>query len=470
VIFHFNIPSNKKMKKNSKVFLDIIIGTKAAGRVTIELFEDLTPFTCENFRGLCTGDYGKSSSGQALCYQDSLFFKLIPNKYLIGGDIISNTGKTGESIYGKTFVDESFSRKHSSAGLLSTYSKGPNTNSSSFIITLSECEELDGKSVVFGQVVEGLQVLKTMEKTPIDSFFKPKVPIRVFNCGQLGDGREHVKFEEFRDQIKIYRAFEEKKAQRKEEHLRQYYQLLNTTGENQIEIIDPQDEKNNGTEDEESEEFEEFEENQEKISENSLTARLAHLKKSLKQAKKANQQAVLEEDEKNINPSLDKKRKKQEWLSKEKKKQENLEILGISTEKAYLTDSIAHAGNVEKKKRKRDKRSTYGWEVFNTDAHLRAYKKRVAKLETDKTLANQQSENPTIIISDPVPEKIEKMAAELEAEAERKNKFSRRRGFNQDLDVSYINERNRVYNLKLDRTYKDYVAEIKRNLERGTSI
>ena len=454
------------MKKNTRVFLDIIIGSKAAGRITIELFEDLTPFTSENFRGLCSGDYGKSQSGQDLFYQDSLFFKLIPNKYLIGGDIVTNTGKSGESIYGKTFVDENFSRRHSGIGLVSTYSRGPNTNSSSFIITLGECPELDDKSVVFGQVVEGLQVLKTIEKTPADSYHKPIVPVRVFNCGQLGDGREHVKFEEFRDQIKIYRAFEERKAQRKEEHLRQYYEMMEKIAKE----AGKKETEENEAEEQENLESDSENEEPEADSNSSLASRLAKLQASLKKAKKINEKAVVEEDDRSINPAIDKKLKKQEWLTKEKFKQEALEVLGIPNDKQYLTDSIAHAGNVEKKKRKRDKRSAYGWEVFNSDAHMRAYKKRIANLKIDKDLAQKQNDDKETVVVNPDPEKVEKMAAELESEAEKKQKFTRRRPFYDDLDVNFINERNRVYNLKLERTYRETAAEIKKNLERGTSL
>lgn len=450
------------MNKNTKVFLDIIIGNKAAGRLTIELFEDITPFTSENFRGLCSGDYGKSPSNQDLFYQDSLFFKLVPGKYVAGGDIVSNTGKSGESIYGKHFIDENFTRRHSGPGLLSTYNKGPNTNSSTFLITLGECPELDDKNIVFGQVVEGLSVLKTIEKTQTDEFQKPKFPIRIFNCGQLEDGREHIKFEEFRDQIKIYRAFEERKAQRKEEHLQQYYELLKNSNEPLNPAKSPSGSSSSQSSDNETPDLA-------LTPSSSLSSRIQKLKSELKKAKKQNESALIQDQEHQTDPSFDKKLRKKDWLTKEQTKSEQLECLGISEDKHYLLDNIAHVGNVEKKKRKRNKRAAFGWDVFNTDSLMKAYKKRLVKIEPDKDLIKLQNEDKNLVLLNPPQEKIEKMASELEAEAEKRNKFSRRRPFYEDLDVNYINERNRVYNAKLARTYKDYAAEIKRNLERGTS-
>jgi peptidyl-prolyl isomerase G (cyclophilin G) len=451
------------MQKNTRVFLDIIIGNKAAGRLTIELFEDLTPFTCENFRGLCTGDYGSGSSGYKLCYQDCLFFKLVPQKYLVGGDIVSNTGKDGDSIYGRHFIDENFSRRHSGIGLLSMHSKGANTNSSSFVITLGECPELDDRNVVFGQVIEGIQVLKKIEKTQTDANHKPILPIRIFNCGQLDDGREHIKFEEFREHINIYRAFEERKAQKKEEHLRKYYEMMREKEEN--EKSEEKEEKGMGGE------IEEDEIEEEKVEEgaNAFQKELARIRGELKKAKKMNDKAVAEELEKNADPSYEKKRKKKEWIDKEKQFADDLEMLGISSDKTYLTDNIAHAGNVERKKRKREKKASFGWDVFNTDALMRGYKRRLGKIVIDKDQADAQNKDKSVVVLEPTEERVNKMAKELEDEAEKRKKFSRRRPFYEDLDVNYINERNRVYNAKLTRSYKEYTDEIKKNLERGTA-
>jgi peptidyl-prolyl isomerase G (cyclophilin G) len=450
------------MNKNTRVFLDIIIGNKAAGRLVIELFEDLTIFTSENFRGLCTGDYGSTPNGYKLSYQDSLIYKVVPNKYLLGGDIILNTGKEGYSIYGKDFIDENFTRRHSTIGLVSMHSKGPNTNSSNFLITLGECPELDDKNVVFGQVIEGIHVLKTIEKASTDPSHKPKVPIRIFNCGQLDDGREHIKFEEFRDQINIYRGYEEKKAQKKEEHLRQYYNLIknknNSEHQNDVQIendIIPDDI--------------EIDDKEDGIEPYNNT-RLGQIKARLKKARKLNDLAVAEEIKKNSDPYWEKKLKKKEWEEKEKVFNQDLEKLGLSGDKAYLIDNIAHATNIEKKKQKKEKNSSYGWDIFNSDALLRGYKRRLAKIEIDKEEAKKQNEDKSILVIEPPIHKIERMAQELEQEAERRKKFSRRRPIYEDVDVNFINERNRVYNTKLLRNFQEHAAEIKGNLDRGTAL
>jgi len=137
------------MSRNPQAFLDITIGTtpgntNVAGRIVFELFVDLTPKTAENFKGLCTGDYGISKITQKkLSYIGSRFFKIINGLYITGGDITKNDGSGGESIYGKTFNDENFDRRHACAGLLCMANKGPHTNSSIFYVTLRATPQFD---------------------------------------------------------------------------------------------------------------------------------------------------------------------------------------------------------------------------------------------------------------------------------------------------------------------------------------
>lgn len=125
--------------KNPHCYLDFTIGSEAAGRVVIELFADLTPLTAENFRGLCTGEYGKAKTNplKNLHYVGSQVHRVIDKFMIQLGDFTKGDGSGGESIYnGKPFKDEDFTRKHSHAGLLSMANKGANTNSSQFFITL----------------------------------------------------------------------------------------------------------------------------------------------------------------------------------------------------------------------------------------------------------------------------------------------------------------------------------------------
>src|SRR5574343_579360 len=119
---------------STRVFFDITIGGRAAGRVVFELFSDV-PETCENFRALCTGERGVGRSGKPLHFQNCVFHRIIPQFMCQGGDFTRGDGTGGESIYGDKFADENFVLKHTSPGLLSMANAGKNTNGSQFFIT-----------------------------------------------------------------------------------------------------------------------------------------------------------------------------------------------------------------------------------------------------------------------------------------------------------------------------------------------
>jgi peptidylprolyl isomerase len=169
---------------NPRVFFDITIGGEPAGRIVMELRADVTPKTAENFRALCTGEKGMGRAGKPLHYKGSAFHRIIPEFMCQGGDFTQGNGTGGESIYGMKFEDENFELKHTAPGLLSMANAGPGTNGSQFFLTTVETPWLDGKHVVFGSVVEGMDVVRKMEAVGSRSG-RTSEPVVIADCGQL---------------------------------------------------------------------------------------------------------------------------------------------------------------------------------------------------------------------------------------------------------------------------------------------
>lgn len=167
-----------------KVYFDIKINDEDAGRIVFGLFGKEVPKTAENFRALCTGEKGTGKSGRPLHYKGSRFHRVIPQFMLQGGDFTRGNGTGGESIYGEKFNDEKFSFRHDTVGLLSMANSGPNTNGSQFFITTVKTPWLDGKHVIFGRVIEGMELVQRIEALGTQSG-SPQLPIEIADSGEL---------------------------------------------------------------------------------------------------------------------------------------------------------------------------------------------------------------------------------------------------------------------------------------------
>ncbi|KAL9261709.1 Peptidyl-prolyl cis-trans isomerase CYP63-like protein [Drosera capensis] len=176
--------------KNANVFMDISVDGERAGRI---LFADVVPKTAENFRALCTGEKGiGATSKKPLHYKGSIFHRIIKGfmaQVLVGKVFMEGSSQLRLLITEQiSITDENFKLDHSGPGILSMANSGPNTNGSQFFICFKRQPHLDGKHVVFGKVVQGMEILKKLEGMGTAAG-QPTGVVKVVDCGELSSAK-----------------------------------------------------------------------------------------------------------------------------------------------------------------------------------------------------------------------------------------------------------------------------------------
>lgn len=439
---------------NPEVFLDIRIGAKKAGRMKFELFANDCPKTAENFRVMCTGEYGVGRfTKRPVQLKHTIFHRVIKGFMAQGGDFQNSDGTGGESIYGRTFEDENFKHKHMGPGCLSMANCGKDTNGSQFFITLKSTPHLNNKHVVFGRLLDGIETLKMIEAVKTGRADRPIDEVCVVNCGQL-------KTDSHSD---LYAKNVMKKVAEDEEDAKP------KKNADEIELESDEEDVEEAIKKLSKEEKEMKAKDTSKMSKRQR--RLFQVRLLLNQSRKANRKEVKEEQGRMTGKSSDSARRRRDYLKRKAKWEDELRANGEDPAESFMFETAESVGYREQKKGAKQK-AAYGWNVFNQDALVKAMEKRQAKVRRTENKESVSANDLVFSLNSHEPSESDKdfMVSELTETLARHAKFSRRRQHYAEKNIDSINHRNEVFNRKLARSYDKYTAEIKANLERGTAL
>jgi cyclophilin family peptidyl-prolyl cis-trans isomerase len=449
-----------------KAFMTLQHGSQKLGTLHLELYQDSVPLTVQNFVTLLQRP---EKSG----YLNSTFHRIIPDFMAQGGDFTAGDGTGGTSAAGGMMDDENFIHQHDSVptGCLSMANAGPNTNGSQFFVTFRPTPHLNGKHVVFGHVdlESGAALLEALENIPTGKDNRPLEPVTVVDCG-ISDS---VIQEE-----QTATAPEKSTVERDEDEI----------------DLDDDDNDNNNEETEQlkmapeetPEESEDEDESVPRTKAEALKRRLRKLKQKMNQARQLNRQAVQKEGERlGSIEGMSKERKRQAAKDKRArgatlqarnaKAMATAENAGVDGK--YLveqaSESVARAtARAEKDETNRFQVNDY----YNSQGQHRNYQRNLKSLpqQPDAAAAYTSTEtyNPLQNAVDPEQERqgAQRLSDELLRRIEKSKKKNLKRKEVEETDFNHINQRNKRFNEKINRTYDKATAGIRQDLERGTAL